>query len=67
VKFTRQGEKATAQFTVTAPAVAGDFKVQAIAKTGDQEYKTGYTPSPILTLRRDTSIPRPNPKQKFSM
>jgi hypothetical protein len=44
VKFTRQGEKATAQFMVTAPAAAGNFKVQAIAKSGDQEYKTGYTP-----------------------
>jgi hypothetical protein len=44
VKFTRQGEKATAQFMVTAPATAGDFKVQAIAKSGNQEFKTGYTP-----------------------
>jgi LmbE family N-acetylglucosaminyl deacetylase len=43
VKFTRQGEKATVQFTVTAPATAGDFKVQAIAKSGSQEFKTGYT------------------------
>jgi len=44
LKFTRQAELATAQFTVTAPATAGNFKVQAIAKTGNQEFKTGYTP-----------------------
>jgi len=44
LKFTRQGELATAQFMVTAPATAGNFKVQAIAKTGNQEFKTGYTP-----------------------
>jgi len=44
LKFTRQGELATAQFMVTAPAIAGDFKVQAIAKTGSQEFKIGYTP-----------------------
>jgi LmbE family N-acetylglucosaminyl deacetylase len=44
LKFTRQGELATAQFMVTAPATAGNFKVQAIARTGNQEFKTGYTP-----------------------
>jgi LmbE family N-acetylglucosaminyl deacetylase len=44
LKFTRQGELATAQFMVTAPAAAGNFKVQAIARTGNQEFKTGYTP-----------------------
>jgi LmbE family N-acetylglucosaminyl deacetylase len=44
VKFTRQGELATAQFMVTAPATAGNYKVQAIAKSGNQEFKTGYTP-----------------------
>jgi LmbE family N-acetylglucosaminyl deacetylase len=44
LRFTRQGELATAQFMVTAPATAGNFKVQAIAKTGNQEFKTGYTP-----------------------
>lgn len=44
LKFTRQGERATAQFTVTAPAKAGDFKVQATVKAGTQEFKTGYTP-----------------------
>jgi len=44
LKFTRQGELGTAQFTVTALPNAGDFKVQAIAKTGNQEFKTGYTP-----------------------
>ena len=44
LKFTRQGELATAQFMVTAPAMAGNFKVQAVAKSGNQEFKTGYTP-----------------------
>jgi hypothetical protein len=44
LKFTRQGELATAQFMVTAPGTAGNFKVQAIARTGNQEFKTGYTP-----------------------
>lgn len=43
LKFTRQGEMATAQFTVTAPAVAGNFKVSATAKAGNQEFKSGYT------------------------
>src|SRR6185436_20399792 len=43
LKFTRQGELATAQFTVTAPAVAGNFKVSATAKAGNQEFNTGYT------------------------
>ena len=41
-KFTRQGEKTTVQFMVTVPAVAGDFKVGAIARIGTQEYKFGY-------------------------
>ncbi|HLQ78272.1 MAG TPA: NEW3 domain-containing protein, partial [Terriglobia bacterium] len=44
LKFARQGEQATAQFTVTAPAVAGNFKVQATVKSGTKEFKTGYTP-----------------------
>lgn len=44
LKFTRQGERATVQFTVTAPATAGNFKVQATAKANNQEFKTGYTP-----------------------
>jgi len=43
VKFTRQGEQMSAQFTVTAPAVGGDFKVRAIARIGTQEFQTGYT------------------------
>jgi len=43
VKFTRQGEKASAQFMLTAPAVGGDFKVRAIARIGSQEFQTGYT------------------------
>src|SRR6185436_5082859 len=44
LKFTRQRELATAQFMVTAPATAGNYMVQAIAKSGNQEFKTGYTP-----------------------
>jgi LmbE family N-acetylglucosaminyl deacetylase len=43
VRFTRQGEKASAQFMVTAPAAGGDFKVRAIARVGSQEFQTGYT------------------------
>jgi LmbE family N-acetylglucosaminyl deacetylase len=43
VNLTRQGEKASLQFSVTVPAVAGDFVVQAVAKTGNQELKSGYT------------------------
>jgi LmbE family N-acetylglucosaminyl deacetylase len=43
VKFSRQGEKTSVQFNVTAPGVAGDFMVRAIAKVGNQEYQTGYT------------------------
>jgi hypothetical protein len=43
VKLTRQGERTTAQFAVTAPAVGGDFKIRAIARAGSQEFQTGYT------------------------
>ena len=43
LKFARQGEKASVQFTVTAPAAAGDFKVRAIARVGTQEFQQGYT------------------------
>ena len=46
VKFARQGEKASVQFQVTMPNMAGNFKVQAVAKLGNQEYKTGYTAIP---------------------
>ncbi len=42
VKFTRPGEKASLQFTVQVPAVAGDFKVQAVAKMDAEEFRTGY-------------------------
>jgi hypothetical protein len=42
VKFARQGDKTTLPFAVQVPAVAGDFKVQAIARLGNQEFKTGY-------------------------
>src|SRR5215470_14255637 len=42
VSFTQQGEKASLQFTVSVPAVPGDFSVSAILKSGDQEFKTGY-------------------------
>ena len=42
VKFARQGDKTTLPFSVQVPAVAGDFKVQAIARLGNQEFKTGY-------------------------
>ncbi len=42
VKFSRQGEKASVQFMVTAPAVAGDFTVEALAVAGGKEYRAGY-------------------------
>jgi LmbE family N-acetylglucosaminyl deacetylase len=43
VNLTRRGEKASLQFTIAVPAVAGDFVVQAVAKAGNQELKSGYT------------------------
>ena len=43
VNLTRQGEKASLQFTVSVPPAAGDFVIQAFAKVGNQELKTGYT------------------------
>src|SRR5215467_2982032 len=43
VNLTRQGEKASLQFTIAVPAVAGDFVVQAVAKAGNQELKSGYS------------------------
>ncbi len=39
----QQGEKETLIFNVTVPAVAGDFTVGAIARTGNQQIKSGYT------------------------
>ena len=42
IRFTRQGEKASLQFTVSAPATAGDFTIQAVARVGNQEFRTGY-------------------------
>ena len=42
IKLAQQGDKTTVTFSVTAPATSGDFKVQAVAKLGSQEYKTGY-------------------------
>ena len=43
MKFARQGEKTSAPFIVTAPAVSGDFKVRAVARVGTQEFQSGYT------------------------
>ena len=43
VDLTHEGEKASLQFTVTVPPVAGDFVVQAVARSGNQELKSGYT------------------------
>jgi hypothetical protein len=43
LKFARQGEKTSVSFMVTAPATAGDFTVSAVARIGQQEFKTGYT------------------------
>jgi hypothetical protein len=43
VNFTRQGEKASLQFTVSVPALAGDYRIEAVVKSGNQQFKTGYT------------------------
>ncbi len=43
VSFTQAGEKASLQFTVSVPQAAGDFTIQAVAKSGSQEFKNGYT------------------------
>jgi LmbE family N-acetylglucosaminyl deacetylase len=43
LKFSRQGEKSSARFIVSAPAVAGDFKIRAVARVGTQEFQSGYT------------------------
>ena len=43
IKFSRQGEKSSARFMVSAPAVAGDFKIRAVARVGTQEFQSGYT------------------------
>jgi len=43
VSFTQQGEKASLQFVVSVPSVAGDYSVQAVAKSGSQEFRSGYT------------------------
>ena len=43
VNLTQQGEKASLQFIVSVPPTAGDFVVQAVAKTNNQELKSGYT------------------------
>jgi LmbE family N-acetylglucosaminyl deacetylase len=43
VSFTQQGEKASLQFTVSVPAVAGDFTVGPVLRAGNQEFRRGYT------------------------
>jgi LmbE family N-acetylglucosaminyl deacetylase len=43
VRFSRQGEKASVQFLATIPNVAGEFTVQATAKLGNEEFRTGYS------------------------
>ena len=43
VSLSRQGEKASLLFVVSVPPVAGDFEIQAVAKSGGQELKSGYT------------------------
>jgi hypothetical protein len=42
VSLSLQGEKAALQFTVSVPAVAGDFTVGAVLKAGNQEFRSGY-------------------------
>ena len=43
VNLSRQGEKASLQFMVSVSSAAGDFAIQAVAKSGTQELKIGYT------------------------
>ena len=43
VNVSQQGEKASLQFVVSVPAVAGDFVIQAVARSGNQELTSGYT------------------------
>jgi LmbE family N-acetylglucosaminyl deacetylase len=43
VNVTQQGEKASLQFVVSVPPVAGDFVIQAVARSGNQELTSGYT------------------------
>jgi LmbE family N-acetylglucosaminyl deacetylase len=43
IKFTRQGEKVSVPFMVSAPAVAGDFPIQAVVRSGAREFTQGYT------------------------
>jgi LmbE family N-acetylglucosaminyl deacetylase len=42
VQFMRRGEKAALQFTIEVPNNPGDFTIQAVARLGTQEYRTGY-------------------------
>jgi len=41
--LSQQGEKESLSFVVTVPAVAGDFVVRAVARSDNQEIKSGYT------------------------
>ena len=41
--FTQPGEKESLQFTVSVPAIGGDYVIQAVAKTANQEFKSGYS------------------------
>lgn len=43
LNFKQQGEKASLQFTVSVPPASGDFVVQAVVKSGNQEFRSGYT------------------------
>jgi hypothetical protein len=43
LKFSRQGEKTSARFMVTATGGGGDFKVRAQARLGIEQFQTGYT------------------------
>jgi LmbE family N-acetylglucosaminyl deacetylase len=43
VRFTRQGEKVSVPFRVTAPSVAGNFTVRAVVTSNSQEFRSGYS------------------------
>jgi len=42
LNFAHPGERESLQFTVSVPATAGDYVIKAVAKTGNQEFKSGY-------------------------
>jgi len=42
VNLSQQGEKASLRFLVSIPGVEGDYSIDAVLRSGNQEFKTGY-------------------------